>query len=125
MAGRIDRVFADERAKAKVDDAQRGRKKTRVERVWGTEMRHATLLVVLAAALVVAGWSAGLAQARVADFYATVDAPAGEIRAMCSRGCDWPATPGESSAVIVYRCERQPCRLMFDGRGRVTLGQPK
>ena len=42
------------------------------------EMRHAILLVVLAAMLVVAGWSAGLAQARVADFYITVDAPTGE-----------------------------------------------
>ena len=87
-------------------------------------MRHAILLVVLAAMLVVAGWSAGLAQARVADFYVTVDAPAGEIRATCSRGCDWPATQGEPLPVIVYRCQSQPCRLMFDGRGRVTVGIP-
>ena len=34
-------------------------------------MRNAALLIVLAAVLVVAGWSAGLAQARVADFYVT------------------------------------------------------
>jgi hypothetical protein len=87
-------------------------------------MRTGILLVAIAAVLVLVGWSAGRAQARVADFYVTVDAPTGEIRATCSRGCDWPATPGESPPVITYRCQSQPCRLIFNGHGRVTLGQP-
>jgi hypothetical protein len=87
-------------------------------------MRHAILLAAIAAVLVLVGWSAGRAQARVADFYVTVDAPTGEIRATCSRGCDWPATPGDPSPKITYRCQSQPCQLMFNGRGRITLGQP-
>ena len=88
-------------------------------------MKRAMLLVVLAVVLVGAGWSAGLAQARVADFYVTVDVPAGETRATCSRGCDWPATPGETPPTIVFKCSSQPCRLMFNGQGRVTVGMPK
>ena len=35
-----------------------------------------------------------------------------------------PLAEREPSPVIVYRCQSPPCRLMFDGRGRVTIGMP-
>lgn len=87
-------------------------------------MKRIVSLVVFAVALVLVGWSAGRAQARVAAFYVTVDAPSGELKVTCSQGCDWPSTPGETTHVIVTRCERQPCRLMFNGNGRVRLEAP-
>jgi hypothetical protein len=86
-------------------------------------MKRAITLCAVAVMLVLVAWSAGRAQSRMADFYVTVDAPTGEIRATCSRGCDWPATPGEPSSAIVYRCQSQPCRLVFDARGRVIVGK--
>ena len=90
----------------------------------GTHMRRAITLLIIASALVLVAWSAGRAQARAANFYVTVDAPAGEVKVTCSRGCAWPSTPGESAQVIISRCDRQPCRVMFDGNGRVTLEAP-
>jgi hypothetical protein len=74
---------------------------------------------------VAAAWSAGFAQARVADFEILVDAPPGEMRVMCSKGCDWSggATAATTSG-INYRCERQPCQLRFNGRGRIMVGIP-
>jgi hypothetical protein len=74
--------------------------------------------------LVLVAWSAGRAQARAANFYVTVDAPAGDVKVTCSRGCDWPPEPGESSPTITSHCDRQPCRVIFNGNGRITLGQP-
>jgi hypothetical protein len=71
---------------------------------------------------VTAAWSLGSAQARVADFEILVDAPPGEMRVMCSKGCDW-SSPAAAS-FINYRCERQPCQLRFNGHGRITVGMP-
>ena len=88
-------------------------------------MRRAITLLTIAVALVLVAWSAGRAQARAANFYLTVDAPAGEVKVRCSRGCDWPDTPGEPPQSITYRCERQPCMLTFTGEGRVYVGQPR
>ena len=87
-------------------------------------MRRIVALAVFAVALILASWSVGRAQARVANFYVTIDAPAGELKVTCSQGCEWPATPGETTHVIVTRCERQPCRVMFNGHGRVRLEAP-
>ena len=81
-------------------------------------------LALIGAVLLFAAWSVGHAQGRVADFELTIDAPAGEVKATCARGCDWPATPGEKPQVITYRCQRQPCRLIVNGRGRIAIGQP-
>ena len=80
--------------------------------------------VVLVLVSVAAAWSAGFAQARVADFEISIDAPTGEMRVMCSKGCDW--TPGGAAAtsLINYKCERQPCQLRFNGRGRIMVGIP-
>ena len=74
--------------------------------------------------LTAAAWAVGLAQGRVADFYMTVDAPVGEVKVTCSKGCEWPAEAGSAAGSIVYKCASQPCRLMFNGNGRITLGQP-
>jgi hypothetical protein len=81
--------------------------------------------ILFAVAAVTAAWSAGLAQARVADFEIRIDAPAGEMRVVCSKGCDWGAT-GAGVAVnsMTYRCERQPCQLLLNGRGRINVGLP-
>ena len=87
-------------------------------------MRRIAALVVFSVILVLVAWSAGRAQSRVANFYVTVDAPSGELKITCSEGCDWPTTPGEKTHVIVTRCERQPCRVMFNGNGRVRLEAP-
>ena len=79
--------------------------------------------VVLVLVSVAAAWSAGFAQARVADFEILVNAPIGEMRVMCSKGCDWSPGAGATS-FLNYRCERQPCQLRFNGRGRITVGIP-
>lgn len=81
----------------------------------------AFVLFVLIA--VIAAWSAGFAQARVADFEIRIDAPAGEMRVLCSKGCDWSGA-GLPDGMIRYRCERQPCQLLFNGHGRITVGIP-
>jgi hypothetical protein len=73
--------------------------------------------------LVGAGWSLGRAQARVADFYVTVDAPPGELKVECSRGCNWPRDTA-SQQVMTLQCETRPCRLIFNGHGRVMVGIP-
>ena len=87
-------------------------------------MKRLVSLIVFAAVLVLAGWSAGRAQARIASFYVTIDAPSGDLKITCSQGCEWPSTPGQTGHVIVTRCERQPCRVMFNGNGRVRLEAP-
>ena len=81
--------------------------------------------VVFVLVAVAAAWSAGFAQARVADFEILVDAPPGEMRVMCSKGCDWsPGVAAAATSFISYRCERQPCQLRFNGRGRIMVGIP-
>ena len=79
--------------------------------------------IAVALLLVGAGWSLGRAQPRVADFYVTVDAPPGELKVECSRGCDWP-TDATAQRALQLQCERRPCRLMFNGYGRVMVGLP-
>ena len=80
-------------------------------------------LIVFVVGLVTAAWSAGFAQARVADFEIAVDAPTGDMRVICSKGCDWSGS-GAAASFINYRCERQPCQLRLNGRGRIMVGMP-
>jgi len=80
------------------------------------------VFVVVSAA---AAWSVGFAQARVADFEISIDAPTGETRVKCSKGCDWFPTGAGATSLINYRCERQPCQLRFNGRGRIMVGMPR
>ena len=80
----------------------------------------AFVLFVLIA--VAAAWSAGSAQARVADFEIRIDAPAGRMRVVCSKGCDWSG--GGLPNAMAYECDRQPCQLLFNGRGRINVGMP-
>ena len=86
-------------------------------------MKRTAVLVGAAVLLVAAGWSAGRAQSRVADFYVTVDAPPGELKVECSRGCDWPMDAASQRALRL-QCETRPCRLVFNGNGRVMVGMP-
>ena len=88
-------------------------------------MKRRLLFAGMVGALTVAAWSLGSAQARVADFYITVDAPTGELKVTCSKGCDWRNDQGNAPTdTLVSRCASQPCRLMLNGQGRITLGQP-
>src|SRR6188508_2249195 len=87
-------------------------------------MKRQLMFAGCVAVMTVEAWIAGAAQARVADFSIAVDAPVGEVKVSCSKGCDWPGEAWAPAGSIVYRCASQPCRLMFDGRGRILLGQP-
>ena len=88
-------------------------------------MKRELLLIVVAVLLVVAGWFAGrvTAQARVADFEIGIEAPRGEVKVTCARGCDWPSTG--NLPTISLRCDSEQCRWMVDGRGPITLGFPR
>lgn len=88
-------------------------------------MRRKGSLVVMAVLLVLAGWSAGHAQATVASFEIGIDAPRGVINVSCPRGCDWPAEGGRSLPTITFRCETERCRFQFNGRGRILLDMPR
>jgi hypothetical protein len=87
-------------------------------------MRLKVMLGAVAIMLVAAGWSAGSAQQSVADFYLTIDAPSGELKITCSRGCDWPAERGNPPQTIASRCERTPCQVTVNGRGQIRIGMP-
>jgi len=90
-------------------------------------MRRKALLVVGAGLLVAAGWSAGrvTAQARVADFEISIDAPRGEVKVICARGCDWPSGGVEPLPTTSFRCESERCRWMLNGYGPIRLGFPR
>lgn len=84
-------------------------------------MKRTLLRIVLAVGFIGAGWSLGNAQARVADFEITIDAPRGDVRLTCSRGCAW-GEKGSPSQTTSFRCETQRCRGTFNGHGRITIG---
>ena len=88
-------------------------------------MKREALIIVVAVLLVVAGWLAGrgAAQVRVADFEISIEAPRGEVKVTCARGCDWPMAA--TLPTINFRCESERCRWMADGHGPITLGFPR
>lgn len=88
-------------------------------------MKRTLLGIVLAIALIGAGWSVGKTQTAVADFEIAIDAPRGEVKLTCYRGCDWEKEGGSSISTATFRCERERCRGTFNGRGRITLGMPR
>jgi hypothetical protein len=88
-------------------------------------MRRNVVFVVAALLLVVASWSAGKAQTRVADFEISIDAPRGDLKVTCARGCDWSPEQGSSVPTTSFRCETERCRWVLNGHGRVTLGIPR
>jgi hypothetical protein len=78
------------------------------------------LTFVAVVGLLVAGaWSAGRAQARLANFEIAIESPRGPLKVTCDRGCDW--RPNEGTLV----CESERCRWIFTEHGRVMLGQPR
>ena len=81
------------------------------------------LRILLALSFVAVGWSFGVAQGPVADFEITIEAPRGDGKLTCSRGCDWRNEPGVSpNQTITIRCESEKCLRTYNGRGRVTIG---
>ena len=88
-------------------------------------MRREALIVVVAVLLAAAGWSVGRAQARVADFEIAIEAPRGEVKVTCVRGCDWPSGGADPLPTTSFRCESERCRWMLNGHGRITLGFPR
>lgn len=88
-------------------------------------MKRRFLAIIVTVALVFVGWSAGVAQSRVANFEISVDAPRGEVTLTCHRGCEWtgPGFPGGLQR-ITFRCDTERCRGTVTEHGRVMLGQP-
>ena len=82
-------------------------------------MRQRVTFATIAGLIVIGAWSAGRAQARVANFEITVEVPRGPVRVACVRGCDWPTNEGS------LVCDSERCRWSFTGYGRVLLGQPR
>ena len=82
------------------------------------------LRVAMAAALVFAGWSAGKAQTKVADFEIAIDAPRGSVKVLCHRGCEWARDPGTALQTISVQCDTDRCKTIVNGHGRVMLGMP-
>jgi len=78
----------------------------------------------LVAVLIAAAWSVGRAQTRAADFEITIDAPRGEVRLVCARGCDWPGAASVTSQTATFNCQMERCQATYTGHGRVTLGMP-
>lgn len=87
-------------------------------------MRLTVLRVAVAFGLVIAGWSVGKAQATVADFEVAIDAPRGDLKLICQRGCDWARSGTTPLPTITFTCETERCRGTFNGHGRITLGMP-
>lgn len=87
-------------------------------------MKRTLLRIVLATALIGAGWSVGKAQTAVADFEIAIDAPRGEVKLTCYRGCDWVKEGGSPIPTTSFRCESERCRGTVNGHGRITLGMP-
>lgn len=75
-------------------------------------MKRIVARLVLAVALVGAGWTIGRAQASVPNFELQIDAPAGQTNVTCLRGCElaWieRMTPGSvdpgGQKTFTYRC---------------------
>ena len=86
-------------------------------------MKRTFMRIVLATALIGAGWSVGKAQAVAADFEVVIDVPRGEVKLTCHRGCDW-VKEGRPNPTTTFRCESERCRETFNGHGRITLGMP-
>jgi hypothetical protein len=89
-------------------------------------MRRTILLIAVAIAAIGAGWSVGQAQATVADFEITIDAPAGKVNVICSRGCElsrtWIRTGNSSDLRASFSCSgANRCLGTVDGHGLVTM----
>jgi hypothetical protein len=90
-------------------------------------MPRVLMRVGLVLILTVSAWALGAAQGRFtpADFYISVEAPVGQIRVTCTKGCDWRNDPQGDVATnsLIYRCSSGPCRLTFNGNGRILVDQ--
>jgi hypothetical protein len=89
-------------------------------------MRRTTFLVVLVVLLVGAGWSVGRTQGTVAEFEITVDAPVGEVKVICNRGCEpsstWMKSVNDKALIATFACSGSAvtrCRGTVDGHGIV------
>lgn len=77
---------------------------------------HTLLRILLAVGFIAVGWSFGVAQAPVADFEITIEAPRGGVKLTCARGCDWRSEPGqESPQTVTSRCETEKCLRTYNG----------
>jgi hypothetical protein len=88
-------------------------------------MKRTLFRIVLATALIGAGWSVGKAQTTVAEFEIAIDAPRGDVKVTCHRGCDWAKEGAIPTPTITFPCDTERCRATFNGHGRVTLGMPR
>jgi hypothetical protein len=61
------------------------------------------------------------AQARVAGLEIAIDAPRGDVKVTCSKGCAW-GEQGSSTQTSSFSCDAERCRAAFNGHGRNTFG---
>jgi hypothetical protein len=87
-------------------------------------MKRTLLRIVLATALIGAGWSVGKAQTTVAEFEIAIDTPRGNVKVTCYRGCDWAKEGTLTAPTITFPCDTERCRAAINGHGRITLGMP-
>jgi hypothetical protein len=92
-------------------------------------MQRKLILAGFVLVLIVSAWALGSAQARynTADFYITVQAPVGELRVTCTKGCDWRNDPAGDVATnsLIHRCASGPCLFTFNGNGRILVDEPR
>jgi hypothetical protein len=97
-------------------------------------MKRRLLWATVVVMLTGAAWSAGRAQATVADFEIMVDAPGGTVVVACHHGCAWsgpssnvtdratgkviPNSAGENTTV--FECGAERCQGRINGRGFVN-----
>ena len=77
-------------------------------------MRRLALRTVVVVGLVALGWAAGRAQAPGADFTLRIDAPMGETKIECVRGCALQfireaPNPDTAMPSFQYRCTATRC----------------
>lgn len=84
----------------------------------------AWLVGMLLAWVGVAGASGGGARTTAAGFEIAINAPRGELKITCARGCDWNAGTAGAGRLISFTCEQARCTNVFSGAGPVAHGDP-
>jgi hypothetical protein len=86
-------------------------------------MMRIALRLLLAVILIGAGWTIGRAQAPMHDFEIVIDAPEGQTRVECVKGCKlaWiermvPGTVTPERTDFSYRCSNSPTQRCGSGR---------
>lgn len=88
-------------------------------------MQRILIRVVLATAFIGAGWSIGKAQTKAADFEVAFQAPQGNVKVTCSRGCDWTGPDGVPIQTVTFECKSDGCVGSLNGHGKIGHDLPR